>query len=189
MSLVFGGGTEPNVIGALSVTRSFANTKRCGTAVPSLARLISFARDFSGQTAALLSDERSGLVSLHPVMSNEETSIRDEFSCIAAVVGLSDADRATLLGANPELSRVILALETVAAALELFGAPEAAVAWLHAEGPDEPFNQRSPLQAMADDGRLGVEIALLHLRARLRVAPFSREWIGSARAGVGDQHQ
>ena len=67
---------------------------------------------------------------------------------------------------------MILALETVGAALKLFGAPEVAVGWLRAESLDEPFNQRSPLQAMADDGRLGVEIALLHLRARLRLAPY-----------------
>jgi hypothetical protein len=116
-----------------------------------------------GKTASLFSAEQ---------MSGEESAFRDEFGLVANFVGLSDEEPAALLGAKPKLSRVILALETVNAALELFGAPETTAAWLRGKSPDEPFNQRSPLQAMAEEGSLGVEIVLLHLRARLRVAPY-----------------
>lgn len=69
------------------------------------------------------------------------------------------------------MSRVILALETLGAALELFREPAVAVAWLRGENFVEPFNGRAPLRVMATEARLGVEITLLHLRARLRRAP------------------
>ena len=178
MSLAFSVEIETNVIGALSAGRGFSTRKRRGAAARSLARIICFARDVLDDVAALLADEdlrASSGASLGDVMSSEEPVIRDEFNLVSATVGLSDAERTALLGASAEFSRVILALETLCAALELFGAPEAAMAWLRAKSPEEPFDQRSPLQAMAEDGRLGVEIALLHLRARLRVAPVCGE--------------
>ena len=104
-------------------------------------------------------------------MSGEQKEIRNEFDRIADVAGLPNDERATLFGEARELSRVILALETIGAALDLFHEPYAAVAWLREENPDEPFHHRSPLQLMEVDGRLGAEITLLYLRARLRLAP------------------
>ncbi len=151
----------------------YATKRRRGAAADLLSWLISSSRDLSGRIAALLDDERSRFAnraSLDRAMRDEETGVRVEFGRIADLIGLSDTERTALLGANPDFSRVILALETVGAALELCRTPKAAVAWLRAEAADEPFNQRSPLQAMAEGGRFGVEIALLHLRARLRVA-------------------
>jgi len=63
-----------------------------------------------------------------------------------------------------------MALETMGAALDLCGAPEAALGWLRAEIPQAPFNGRAPLSLIAADGQLGAEILLLYLRARLREA-------------------
>jgi hypothetical protein len=185
MSLVFDAGIGTDAIDALWATRGFATINRRRAAAPSLARLIFLLRDrisyfvgdLLGCAAALLKDEKSKLavsLSLHLMMKGEETGIRDDFARVADVVGLSDAERIALLGENPKLSRFILALEIVDVAIELFGAPEAAVAWLRGESPAEPFDRRSPLQAMSDDGSFGVEIALLHLRALLRDAPSFR---------------
>ena len=101
----------------------------------------------------------------------DEIEIRNEFDRAAERAGLTEDEQAVLSGENRDLSRVILALETIGAALDLGLAPAAAAAWLRDDHPEEPFNHRSPLQVMADEGRLGVEITLLVLRARRRLAP------------------
>ncbi len=107
-----------------------------------------------------------------PTTEQEERVFGAAFARIADILGLTPAERSTLFAADGGLSRAILALEVVGAALELFAspAPAAAAAWLRNANEDEPFNCRSPLSLMAADGRLGVEITLLHLRARLRCA-------------------
>jgi len=108
---------------------------------------------------------------LSPETSRRESAaIAAAFVGVAGQLGLGAAERALLLGANPDPSRLILALETLGAALDLCGAPEAAGDWLRAPSPQAPFKGRTPLSLFAADGRYGVEMALLHLRARLRRA-------------------
>ncbi len=174
MSLAFGLGVEPDLIGALSVPRSLAPKMGGGAAVAFLARPVSSSRDFLDRATASPRNRKStfsGGFSRRAAISGEEKEIRNEFGRIADVAGLSDDERAALFGEARELSRVILALETLGAALDLFGEPAVAVAWLRGEDSAKPFNGRTPLRVMAAEGRLGVEITLLHLRARLRCAP------------------
>jgi hypothetical protein len=100
----------------------------------------------------------------------ENAAIADAFGRIADIVGLTEDERSILFGVERDPSRVILALETIGAALDLCGAPEATLDWLRTEIPQAPFNGRAPLTLFAADGQFGVEIALLYLRARLRKA-------------------
>lgn len=170
MSLVYGVGLEPDMIGALSVPRSFAPGKRAGAAAASLARLISSARESFLPPPALPRRAFAKGPSRRLAIAEQEQEIRGAFCRIADVVELAEDEERILCGETHELSRVILALETLTAALDLFAAPQAVLAHLRAENPEEPFNGRAPLQAMAADGRLGVEITLLYLRGRLRLA-------------------
>jgi hypothetical protein len=100
----------------------------------------------------------------------EDIAIANAFSRIADVVGLTHDERTVLFGATRDPSRVILALETISAALELLRTPEATVAWLRAKNADAPFHWRTPLALFAADGQMGVEITLLYLHTRLRDA-------------------
>lgn len=104
-------------------------------------------------------------VSLEDIREENE-AIDEAFVRIADLVGLTWAERSILLGATKNLSRVILALEIVAAALNLCGAPKATLDWLRVEVAQSPFNGRSPLGMIAADGQLGAEIVSLVLRAR-----------------------
>jgi hypothetical protein len=189
MSLAFGVGIEPDVIGALSVPRSLKPRKQWGAAAAFWARTIFSSRDFiMDRATALRGSRRSTFVtesSRRTAKSVVEKEIRDAFARLADVAGLPAEERTVLLGEARELSGVILALEILGAALELFGAPEAAVAWLRGENFSEPFNGRAPLSLMAADGRLGVEITLLYLRARLRLAPHERRTICQELASTG----
>jgi hypothetical protein len=97
----------------------------------------------------------------------EDIAIANAFDRIADVVGLADDERTVLFGRTRDPSRVILALETISAALEFLRTPEATVAWLRAKIADAPFHRRTPLALFASDGKMGVEIALLYLRTRL----------------------
>jgi hypothetical protein len=174
MSLAFGSGGEPDLIGALSVPRSLAPGKGGGGEAAFLARPVSSSRDFLRRATASPRNRKSAFAdgfAPRAAVSGEEKEIRNEFGRIADVAGLNNEERAALFGEDRELSRVILALETVGAALDLFREPTVAVAWLRGEDFAEPFNGRTPLRVMAADGRLGVEITLLYLRARLRLAP------------------
>jgi hypothetical protein len=100
----------------------------------------------------------------------EDIAIAHAFDRIAGVVGLTDDERKVLFGPRRDPSRVILALETISAALELFRTPEATVAWLRAKIADAPFHLRTPLALFAAEGQMGVEIALLYLRTQLSQA-------------------
>jgi hypothetical protein len=180
MSLAFGLGVEPDLIGALSVPRSLAPRKG-GAAAAFLASAVSSWRDFLDRATASPRNRKSTFAdgfSRRAAISGEEKEIRNEFGRIADVAGLNNEERAALFGEDRELSRVILALETLGAALDLFRQPSVAVAWLRGEDFAEPFNGRAPLRVMAADGRLGVEITLLYLRARLRCAPHGGETAG-----------
>jgi hypothetical protein len=129
--------------------------------------------DVLERAAAALGSRKSTFAdsySLRAAMRREENAIRDAFGRMADVAGLTDAERSVLVGDARDLSRVILALEILGAALDLLGRPAAAAAWLRRENPDELFLCRSPLRLMGANGRLGAEITLLHLRARLRAA-------------------
>jgi hypothetical protein len=121
-----------------------------------LARPVSLSRDFLDRATASPRNRKSTFadgVSRRASISLDEKEIRNEFGRIADVTGLTNVERAALFGEARELSRVILALETVGAALDLFHEPYAAVAWLRGENADEPFHHRSPLQLMAVDGQ------------------------------------
>ncbi|MDI9847093.1 DUF2384 domain-containing protein [Rhodoblastus sp. 17X3] len=172
MSLAFGVGNGPDMIGALSVPRSLGPRKHRGAAAAFWAGALSSSRDFMERATALRGSGRSALAtgsSRRMAKRIEENEIRDAFARNAELAGLAVEERSVLLGDACELSAVILALEIFGAALELFGSPAAAVAWLRGENVSEPFNGRAPLRLMAADGRLGVEITLLYLRARLRL--------------------
>jgi len=156
MSLAFGGECDFDDIGA--PRRAFAPRLR---PPPPWTRT---ARDSRAKNKA-------PMLNVSPeTIRSENASIAAAFSRIADRVGLADDERAILCGGGLHPSRMILALETLGAALDLFGAPEATRAWLRAEIFESPFNGRAPLTLFAIDGKLGVEIALLHLRARLRRA-------------------
>jgi hypothetical protein len=171
MSLAFG-GTGPDLIGAMSVPQSFTPKKRGSAAAAFLAGPMALSRDFLARATASRSSRNSAFANgatRRRAMRREESEIRSEFSRIADLAGLTEQERAVLAGDSCELSHVILALETIGAALALFK-PTTAVAWLQEDNFDEPFNGRSPLHLMAADGRLGVEITLLYLKARRRAA-------------------
>jgi hypothetical protein len=173
MSLAFGVGTGPDLIGALSVPQSFAPKMRRGAAAAFLERPLSLSRDILERATAALGKRKPAFAdafSRRMAMRRAESEIRNEYSRIADLAGLADEESAVLLGGSRELSSVILALETIAAALELFREPTSAAAWLREDNLAEPFNGRSPLRLMATDRRLGVEIALLYLKARHRAA-------------------
>jgi hypothetical protein len=173
MSLAFGVGTGPDLIGAMSVPQSFTPKKRRSAAAAFLARPVFLSRDFLERATASRGNRNSGFAdgaTRRMAMRREESEIRNEFSRIADLAGLTDQERAVLAGDSCELSHVILALETIGAALDLFREPTVAIAWLQEDNFAEPFNGRSPLRLMAADGRLGVEITLLHLKARRRAA-------------------
>ncbi len=173
MSLAFGSGIEPDLIGALSIPRCLT-LRRGGAASAFLARPVSSSRDFLIRATASPRSRKSTFEDgrcRRAAISEENREIRKEFGRIADVAGLNNDERATMFGEGRELSRMILALETLGAALDLFNEPAVAVAWLRGEDFAEPFNGRAPLRLMAADGRLGVEITLLYLRGRLRHAP------------------
>jgi len=130
--------------------------------------LESFAGIHSFAHAAARFDEGPG---------GDDRTIENAFGRIANVVGLTDSERETMIGDRSALSRMILALETLAAALDILRTPEAAAAWLRAENAEAPFDLRSPLQTMAAGGQLGVEITLLYLRA-----PPRADWSANAAA-------
>ncbi len=174
MSLALGSGGEPDLIGALSVPRSLAPRKGGGAVAAFLARPVSSSRDFLDRATASPRNRKSAFAdgfSRRVAMCGEEKEIRNEFGRIADVARLTNDERTALFGEARELSRVILALETLGAALDFFHEPDAAIAWLRGENFAEPFNGGAPLRLMAANGRLGLEITLLYLRARLRLAP------------------
>ncbi len=158
MSLVFGGGVE-----TFAGPRFFSGARR--------------ARLRRSPAQALLSRATALLRGEHPInvpsawlspARREEMELHDAFDRIADAAGLSQDERAVICGGSRALSGVVLALETIGAALELFPVPAAALCWLRGETVEEPFCGRSPMAMMAADGRLGVEMTLLRLRARLR---------------------
>jgi hypothetical protein len=177
MAFVTGLGSDLDVIGALLVPRGLAPLKRRGKAAASLARLVSSARETFLRGSDLPRRQNSPIAVAkrrRGAGGAEEKEICGAFARIGEVVGLTEEEGAVLAGAR-ELSDMILALETLGAALALFRAPHAVGGWLRQENPEEPFSDRSPLRLMADHGRLGIEIVLLYLRARLRVAQVDSE--------------
>ena len=56
--------------------------------------------------------------------------LHDAFDRIADAAGLSQDERAVICGGSRALSGVVLALETIGAALELLPVPAAALCWL-----------------------------------------------------------
>jgi hypothetical protein len=102
---------------------------------------------------------------------------------MAEIMGLSDDEARVLCGAGGTLSRLILALEFLGVALDLFETPDVAAAWLREVHPDGFFTGRAPLDVMAAEGRLGVELLLLRLRTRLRAAQLYAEQAGCDRIG------
>ena len=161
MSMVFGGGVEPYVSG-FSTARLAARQRRRSPA-----------RALLTGAAALLRGQPPLFASFAPAArflpsSREEAAARVAFGRIAEAVGLAEDEQDLLSGGVRELSRLLLACETVGAALELMADSGGGPAWLRDQSCDEPFSGRAPLDLMAADGRLGVEMTLLHLRARLR---------------------
>jgi hypothetical protein len=168
MALAFGVEFDPEDMSVPLFTHGFAPHVRRGVTAPPWSRPASFARKWlkrSNRTPA-----RSALDASPETIRRENATIADAFGRIADIVGLTEDERSVLFGAKREPSRVILALETIGAALDLCGAPEATLDWLRTEIPQAPFNGRAPLTLFAADGQFGVEIALLYLRARLRKA-------------------
>lgn len=172
MSLAFGVGAGPDWIGALSAPRGWAPGSRRGGA-SGLARSLSSARLLIQRALAALDGQQTitKAPSRRVATIRDEIEIGDEFDRAAERASLTEDEKAALCGENRDLSRVILALEIIGAALDPGLAPAAAAAWLREQHPEEPFNHRAPLQVMADEGRLGAEITLLVLRARRRLAP------------------
>jgi hypothetical protein len=172
MTLVTGLGSDFDVIGAPSVPRGLAPAKRRGRAAASLARLVSSARETFLRGSDLPHRQYSSVAVVKTrrrAVGDEEREICRAFARIANVVGLTEDEGAVLTGVR-DLSDILLALETLGAALDLFREPQAVGGWLREESPEEPFSDCSPLRLMADHGRLGIEITLLYLRARLRIA-------------------
>jgi hypothetical protein len=167
MSLAFGVDLEADLIGALSVPRGFAPRAGGGSALASLDRLLSPARAFS-RRAAILFHDRARLPARRLAARAAEREIRDAFDRLADAVGLDGDERGAFFDRAHSLSCVILGLETLGAALDCLGAADSVGDWLRAESTDEVFKGRAPLRAMAEDGRLAVELTLLHLRARQR---------------------
>src|SRR5208337_1617404 len=98
--------------------------------------LIQIRRDFLDRATASPRSRKSAFAdgfSRRVAMCGEEKEIHSEFGRIADVAGLTNDERVALFGEARELSRVILALETLGAALDLFHEPDAAVAWLRGE--------------------------------------------------------
>ena len=161
MALAFGVEFHPEDMGA----------PRCGRA--SWARRVAKAPPwsrpaFARSWLAHSNSARARAVDVSPeTIRRENAAIADAFIRIADVVGLTADERTVLPGVAHDPSRVILALETMDAALDLCGAPEATLDWLRAEIPHAPFNGRAPLTLIAADGQFGAEIVLLYLRARL----------------------
>jgi hypothetical protein len=150
MALAFGVEFDPEDMGAPHFTHGLAPTR--------------------GRPAALARKRpaRSAVDASPETIRRENATIADAFGRIADIVGLAEDERAVLFGAARDPSRVILALETIGAALDLCGAPQATLDWLRNQIPQAPFNGRTPLILFAADGQFGVEITLLYLRARLR---------------------
>jgi hypothetical protein len=169
----------------LALCRFRAHWRQDRGAAVFLARAVSSSRAVLDRVTAAPRRRKSIFAdgfSRRAAIRHEEKEIRNEFGRIADAAGLGDDERTALFGESSEISRVILALETLGAALELFREPAVAVAWLRGENPDEPFNGLAPLPMMEADGRLGVEITLLHLRARLRHASHGGETAGGVQA-------
>jgi len=172
MALAFGVEFDPEEMSAPRFIPGFAPTARPGGIA--MAEWAGAARDWLARPA-LRAGARPTAEASPETIRLENADIANAFARIADIVGLAPHERAALFGVQRDPSRVILALETLGAALDLCGAPEATLAWLRAGIAEAPFNGRAPLTLFAAEGQFGVEIALLYLRARLRKA-------GSARA-------
>jgi hypothetical protein len=166
MALAFAVEFDPEDMGAPRFTHGLApRPRRRGPEHP-WRRAAAFARGWLKRAAAART--RAMLEVAPETLRREQAAIAAAFDRAAELIGLTRVERLVLSGVGRDPSRVILALETLGAALDLFGAPEAARDWLRAERPQAPFNGRAPLALFAAEGTFGVELGLLHLRARLR---------------------
>lgn len=165
MALAFGVEFDPEDMRVPHFTHGRAPRARHGANMQLWARPAAFARTWL--TRSPRTPARSAVDASPETIRRENATIAGAFGRIADIVGLTEDERSVLFGAVRDPSRVILALETIGAALDLCGAPEATIDWLRTEIPQAPFNGRAPLTLFAADGRFGVEIALLYLRARL----------------------
>lgn len=99
MSLAFGLGLEPDLIGALSVPRSLAPRQGGGGATVFVARAVSASRAFLDRAMASPRRRKSIFadgISPRAAICAEEKEVRNEFGRIADLAGLSDEERATL---------------------------------------------------------------------------------------------
>ena len=144
MSLAFGVGAGPDLIGALSAPRGWAPVRRRGVASGLVAAPLSSARLLTQCLLAALDHEQATFANgpRRSAAIRDEIEIRNEFDRAAERAGLTEDEQAVLSGENRDLSRVVLALETISAALDLGLAPAAAAVWLRDEHPEEPFNHR-----------------------------------------------
>jgi hypothetical protein len=168
MALAFGVEFDPEDMGAPRFTHGLTPWARRGADAPPWTRPASFARKWLARPTGARA--RSALDVSPETIRRENATIADAFGRIADIVGLAEDERSVLFGVERDPSRMILALETIGAALDLCGAPETTIDWFRTEIPLAPFNGRAPLTLFAADGQFGVEIALLYLRARLRKA-------------------
>lgn len=168
MTLAFGVEFDPEEMRAARFIPGFAPIARSSGIA-----LTDVARDWLPRPAPRATKRPTAEVSPETIRL-ENADIANAFARIADIVGLAPHERAALFGVQRDPSRVILALETLGAALDLCGAPEATLRWLRAEIAEAPFNGRTPLALFAAEGQFGVEIALLYLRARLRKTQFAR---------------
>jgi hypothetical protein len=164
MSSAFGVDLEADLIGALSVPRSFAPRTSDSLLLDHIA---SDAGALLRRAAALFRDH-ARRPSRRRAARVAEREIRDAFDRLAEDIGLGAGERTAFFKRADPFSRVVLGLETLDAAFDCFGGPASVADWLRVEGADEVFGGRSPLRAMVEDGPLAVELALLHLRARQR---------------------
>ena len=153
MSLAFDVGAGPDLIGALSAPRGWAPGRRRGVAAGLLARSLSSARLLTQRLLAALDQEQATLADgpRRAAAIRDEIEIRNEFDRAAERAGLTEDEQAVLSGENRDLSRVILALETIGAALDLGLAPAAAAAWLRDEQSRGAV--QSSVAAAIDGGR------------------------------------
>jgi hypothetical protein len=168
MALAFGVEFDPEDMVPPRFTHGPAPWTRRRTAAQPWIRPGSFGSNWLKRSSR--APARSAVVASPDAIRRENATIAYAFARLADIVGITEDERDVLLGAARDPSRVILALETIGAALDLCGAPEATLDWLRTEISQAPFNGRAPLTLFAADGQFGVEIALFYLRARLREA-------------------
>jgi hypothetical protein len=171
MALAFGVEFDPEDMGAPRFAHGLAPWLRRRASAPPWAHPASFARDWFASSDR--APARSAVDVSPEATRRENSAIANAFVRVADIVGISEDERTILLGVAHDPSRLIMALETMGAAIDLCGAAEATLDWLRSEIQQAPFNGRAPLTLIATDGKFGAEIVLLYLRALLRKATLS----------------